>query len=438
MPINNKMIPIDNKNEMTKYEKILYFFLEKGRRYKMIFRRVIAIITAGVIGLVCYKAGKISNKNNGDSISSPFSTNQTIEPTFYPDITQAPEELYIFDNEKALEIAADIKNDLSKLEDVNYSIEYIADMVRISHKVAPLDETINVDAYYNYFRDILNKQTTNAANALTNADAPKKGLTEENRNKGVNIYISKHFEPNTMDRLIIESLEKEINEIVIDPTLSKGNGEHALNILRVFYDVFILNGKQTELGIVTKNNLSPAGIYAARRLILSSAPLISGLDLANMIEYKQLYAVDDANKEELEIHGYNNLPGECLSLIRQVLNPLPHDDQLNYFDIRLKAVFKMSSQDAAKIIFTADENKVEGSWDESIKEAFAKKLKITVEDLKIKQIEYYDLKITYATFIEQYSDFIKGYLPVYENSIGKVAYDQLDKQINNSKVLTFK
>lgn len=412
----------------------------KLRKY---LKRFLALTTAGVIALACYHAGKHSKTN--DKIIKDLETQQptleqTVEPTVYPKYKNEEnvEETYVFDDEKAIEIATDIKNDFDKLEDVNYSIEYIADMTRISHNVAPLDETLNVDDYYNYFRDILNKQTVNAANALTNDENKKIGLTEEDRNIGTEIFLSKHFEPNTMDRLLIENLEQEINAIVLNPVLNEKNGEHALNILRIFYDVYVLNGKQTELGIITKNNLTPTGIYLGRRLILSASPLIAGLDLADMIEYEQLFAVDDHNKEELEVHGYNNLPGEHLNLIRQVLNPIPHDDYLNYFDMRLRAVFNMSAEEAANIIFTHDDEEIEGTWDEAIKEEFAKKLKVSVEDLEVKTIEYFDLKITYATFIEQYSDFVKGSLPVYEDSIGEVAYEQLDKQINDSKTLKLK
>lgn len=412
---------------------------DKSRKY---LKTILALTTAGVIAITCYFAGKHSKDNDKkfENLDNNKPTvEQTVDSTVYPDFEIEEAKVpYLFDDEKAIEIATDIKNDLDKLEDVNYSVEYIADMTRISHDVAPIDTTLTVDDYYNYFRDILNKQTVNAANALTNDEDKEVGLTEEDRNIGTEIFLSKHFEPNTMDRLLIENLENELNAIVLNPVLNEKNGEHALNILRIFYDVYVLNGKQTELGIITKNNLTPTGIYLGRRLILSASPLIAGLDLADMIEYEQLYAVDDNNKEELEVHGYNNLPGEHLNLIRQVLNPIPHDDYLNYFDMRLRAVFNMSAEEAANIIFTHDDEEIEGTWDEAIKEEFAKKLKISVEDLEVKTIEYFDLKITYATFIEQYSDFVKGSLPVYEDSIGEVAYEQLDKQINDSKTLKLK
>lgn len=432
-PISNASISIENESIPIKEIHKNKDTVEKAEKSRKYLKAITSVSLGAVILITAFCAGRCSKKDPvaDKDISNKLPIEQTIElPIENQEIIEEVE--YEFNDEKAIEIAMDIKNDLNKLEDVNYDVDFIADIVRISHDHAPLDETVDSIAYRDYFLDIISKHTTNAANALNNAEAPTEGLTEEDRKIGTDLYLSKHFAPNTMERLLIENLENEINEIVIDPQLNEKNGKHALNILKTFYDVFVLNGKQTELGIINKNNIDSFGTHVSRNLILSAYPLLSGLDLADLIEYEQLYAVDDPNQEELEVHGFNNLPGERLNLIRQVLNPIPQDDYLNYFDMRFRAVFNMTANEAAEIIFTYDENKVEGPWDDPIKEKFAEKLNISVEELSEKRLEYFDLKITYNTFIEQYSDFVKGYLPVYEGSIGQVAFDEMTDEINQN------
>ncbi len=299
------------------------------------------------------------------------------------------------DVEKQADIIAsyvNISNDLDN--NMNYNKDFIEDVIRIINGVAPKNKEITLDDVIDFTCNWINKVCINSTNYI--------GGVEEYKNTNPELHLAKLFSEDTIDYEVLKEFDSCVNMATHNKDFKeiyKGSN----GILKIFYETLELNGKETKFGLANRNSMSKGGIATLELGIINAIPLLEETDKKQKLEYKENQAVVDKNKNENEIHGYNNEVTDGMNIIKLKLNPLSKDEYENYFSSNFEYVYGISYDNAKKIALTS---KDERDFYNNIK---------NLTNCNVK-VEYENQMIGFETFARFFFSYNSGEIQTAEES----------------------
>lgn len=315
--------------------------------------------------------------NEFDSIDESLSDNSV---TAYDPITE--EEI----SQKASKIASIVNE-----HNMDYTEDFIADIIRILHQIPTNDEQIDVNDLDSFLYNWSSKCIEKSINYIGGAEKFKGNVPE--------IHYADFFDENTIDYAIINEFDSYVNQAT--HTENKKDIYKAANgMLKIFYEVIEYGGKETEFGLANRNSMTMGGITTLETEIVNTLPILQEVDK----EIKKLNYNNKNTYGEVEGNGYNNEITGGMNIIKLKLNPLSREEYEIWFSEQFKYVYGIPYKKAKKIVATSTNDR-----------NFYKRIKDLASNTGTK-VEYETQMISFETFARFFYNYNQGEIQIDEES----------------------
>lgn len=315
--------------------------------------------------------------NEFDSIDESLSDNSV---TSYDPITE--EEI----SQKASKIASIVNG-----HNMDYTEDFIADIIRILHQIPTNDEQIDVNDLDSFLYNWSSKCIEKSINYIGGAEKFKGNVPE--------IHYADFFDENTIDYAIINEFDSYVNQAT--HTENKKDIYKAANgMLKIFYEVIEYGGKETEFGLANRNSMTIGGITTLETEIVNTLPILQEVDK----EIKKLNYNNKNTYGEVEGNGYNNEITGGMNIIKLKLNPLSREEYEIWFSEQFKYVYGIPYKKAKKIVATSTNDR-----------NFYKRIKDLASNTGTK-VEYETQMISFETFARFFYNYNQGEIQIAEES----------------------
>lgn len=396
------------KNNESNSKKIKE--IKNGKKLSSKAKRIIGGISATTLAVaIIVTTCNLGRKNNNEKDSSMLTAPQTTTSTPNENINSFDNSTVIIDENNSDLVTSydpiteeEISQKASKIASIvnghnmDYTEAFIADIIRILHQIPTNDEQIDVDDLWDFLSNWADKCVINTSNYI--------GGVEKFKGDAPEIHYADFFDENTIDYAIISEFDSYVNQATHTKD-KKEIYEAANGMLKIFYEVIELNGKETKFGLANRNSMSVGGISTLELEIVNTLPILQETDKKiKKLDYTEKKAVVDSNGEKIEHHGYDNETSGGMNIIKLRLNPLSKEEYEIWFSEQFKYVYEIPYKDAKRISATSTDDR-----------DFYKKIKKIANNANTK-VEYESQMLNFEKFARFFYDYNQGEIQTAEES----------------------